>query len=109
MFVRFREYRQRLQVSLVETRRVGVKVRHEHNASLGAVEMPSTVADRIAFWQGVNDRLGKLSNRLDPTTQGKVRGELHARVPMVTPEEQRALQLENAETDERLRSRRTPR
>jgi hypothetical protein len=31
--------------------------------------------------------------------QGKILGEVHARIPMVTADEQRALQLENAETD----------
>src|SRR4051794_8078996 len=102
MFVRFRENHDRLQVSLVETRRVGGKVRHEHVASLGAVEIAPTVADRIAFWQRVNERLGKLSNRIDPATQGKIRGDLHARIAMATPAEQQALQLENAEADARL-------
>src|SRR5262249_20428346 len=60
---------------------------------------PASVAGRIAFWQRANDRLGKLSNRIAPALQGKVRGELHARIPMVTPAEQRALQLANAEAD----------
>lgn len=49
MFVRFREAGRRLQVSLVETRRHGGKVRHEHVAMLGSVELPATVADRLAF------------------------------------------------------------
>jgi len=102
MFVRFRHTPRRLQASIVETRRVDGKVKHEHVAMLGSVETPPTVADRIAFWQRVNDRLAKLANRLDPAMQGKIRGELHTRVPMVTPDEQRALQLENAEADERF-------
>jgi hypothetical protein len=92
MFVRFRQtrYRQRdgghrLQVSIVETHRVDGRVRHEHMASLGSIETPPSVADRIAFWQRVHDRFGKLSNRIDPATQGKLRGDIHARIPMVTP------------------------
>jgi hypothetical protein len=39
MFVRFRQTAQRLQASLVETRRIDGKVRHEHIAGLGSVEM----------------------------------------------------------------------
>jgi hypothetical protein len=102
MFVRFRQTPYRLKVSIIETRRIDGKVRHEHIASLGSIEVPPSVADRIVFWQRVNERLVKLSNRIDPATQGKIRGDLHARVPMVTADEQRALQLENAEADERF-------
>jgi hypothetical protein len=102
MFARFRQSQRRLQVSLVETRRVDGKVRHEHVASLGSIETPTAIADRITFWQRVNDRLGKLSNRIDPAIQGKIRGDIHNRIPMVTVDEQRALQLENAKADERF-------
>jgi hypothetical protein len=102
MFTRFRQTPRRMQVSIVETRRAGGKVAHEHIAGLGSIETPPSVADRFAFWQRVNDRLGKLANRIDPATQGKIRGDIHARVPMVTPDEQRALQLENAKQDERF-------
>ena len=102
MFARFRQTPHRLQVSIVETSRVDGKVRHEHVASLGSTEIPPSVADRVAFWQRVHDRLAKLSNRIDPATQGKLRGDIHNRIPMVTPDEQRALQLENAEADERF-------
>ncbi len=100
MFVRFRGSPNRLQISVVETRRLDGRVRHEHIASLGSIEMPLSVAGRIVFWQRVNERLGRLSNRIDPAMQGKVRGDIHARIPMVTLDEQRALQLENAEADE---------
>jgi hypothetical protein len=77
MFTRFRQTRYRLQVSLIETRRVGGKVHHEHVASLGSVKTPPSVPERIAFWL---DRLGKLSNRIDAATQGKVLGAVHARI-----------------------------
>ena len=69
MFVRFRGSPNRLQISIVETRRLNGRVRHEHIASLGSIEMPLSVAGRIAFWQRVNERLGKLSNRIDPAMQ----------------------------------------
>jgi predicted Zn-dependent protease len=99
MFVRFRQAGQRLQASLIETRRVDGKVRHEHIASLGSVILPLSVADRITFWNRLHERLAKLSNRIDAETHGKVLGAVHARVPMVTADEQRALQLENAKAD----------
>src|ERR1700730_15216416 len=102
MFVRFRETEYRLQLSLVETRRDGGKVRHEHIASLGSIEAPPSVAARIEFWRRLHERVGRLGNRVDPATQAKLLGYVHARVPMVTMEEQQALKLENAETDARF-------
>jgi hypothetical protein len=101
MFVRFREIGQRLQVSLVETRRIGGKVRHEHIASLGSVPSPASVADRVGFWGRLHQRLGQLSNRIDAEMQAKIFGAVHAHIPMATPDEQRAVQLENAEEDAR--------
>jgi uncharacterized protein (DUF885 family) len=102
MFVRFRQTAYRLRASLIETRRVGGKVRHEHIASLGSIPTPSEVADRIAFWNRLHERLAKLVNRIDATAQAKIIGAIHARVPMVTPDEQRTLQLENAKADARF-------
>jgi hypothetical protein len=64
MFVRYRQTETRLQVSLVETRRVSGRVRHEHVASFGSVEVPPSVEDRIAFWQRLHERVAKLANRM---------------------------------------------
>ena len=105
MFVRFRTSGHKLQASLVETRRVDGRVRHEHVAGLGSIETPPSVQARLAFWQRLHERLANLSNRVDPATQGKILGAVHARIPMVTPDEQRAVQLENAEADERFWTR----
>ena len=102
MFVRFRRNKSRVQVSLVETRRIDGKVRHEHVASFGSVEWPPSAEARIAFWQRLHERFATLSNRIDATTQAQLLGEIHARIPMVTLDEQRALQLRNAEADERF-------
>jgi hypothetical protein len=99
MLVHFRETPYGLAMSLVETRRENGRVRHEHVASLGSIETPPSVASRIEFWRGLHERLAQLSSRLDAETRGKVLGAVHARVPMVTPDEQRALQLENAKGD----------
>jgi hypothetical protein len=102
MFVRFRQNCHRLQCSVVETRRVAGKVRHEHVGALGAIEVPPSVADRVAFWAGLHPRLFKLSNRVNGETQAKILGAVHARIPMPTADEQRQLQRENAESDERF-------
>jgi len=59
--------------------------RHEHIASLGSIETPLSAANRVAFWQRVHERLAKLSNRIDPATQGKIRGDIDTQIPMVTP------------------------
>jgi hypothetical protein len=102
MFVRFRQVGYRLQASLIETRRVAGKVRHEHIAMLGSIILPPSVADRITFWARLHERLAKLANRVTAEDHGKVLGAIHVRVPMVTPDEQRALQLENAKADARF-------
>ena len=91
MLVHFRETPYGLAMSLVENRRENGRICHEHVASLGSIETPPSVAARIEFWRELHDRLAELSNRrLDAETRGKVMVAVHARVPMVTPEEQRA-------------------
>jgi hypothetical protein len=102
MFVRFRQTRSRLQLSLIETRRVDGKVRHEHIASLGSVIQPPTVADRGAFWSSLHERMARLSNRLDAAAQAKLMGEVHARVPIVPADERGALQLDAARSNAML-------
>jgi uncharacterized protein (DUF885 family) len=89
-------------VSLVETRRVDGKVRHEHIAGLGSIPRTPSVADRMSFWSHLHERLAKLSNRIDAAAQAKILGAIHARVAMVTADEQHGLKLENAQADERL-------
>ena len=74
MFVRFRQAGHKLQTSLIETRRVDGKVRHEHIAGLGSIILPPSVTERITFWQRLHDRLAKLANRVDPEMHGKVLG-----------------------------------
>jgi|SRR6516162_4650251 len=105
MFVRFRQFDNRLRLRLVETRRQADTVVHEHVASLGAIIVPPSVSDRITFWQKLHERLARLANRIDAETQGKILGAVHDRVPMVTIEEIHALQLENAEADEQFWAR----
>jgi len=102
MFPRFHQTPSRLQVSLRESRRIGGKPRCEHIANLGSIPKPMTTADRAAFWNRLHQRLAKLSNRIGVEEQGKILGAIHARIPMVTIDELRALQRENSEADEKF-------
>jgi hypothetical protein len=83
MHIRSRLQHHRLQISLVQTRRINGKVRQEHIATLGSVPPDMTAADRVAFWTKVHPRLNRLSDLLNPAILAKVLGELHAKVPMV--------------------------
>jgi hypothetical protein len=87
--------------TIAESRRVDGKVRLEHIAALGSVGEPATIAGRIAFWLELRPRLDKLDNRIGDQ-QIKILDAIHARIPMVTPDEMRDLQRENAEADARL-------
>jgi hypothetical protein len=102
MFVRFRKQGRRLGVSLMQTRRVAGKVQSEHVASLGSVDDPPSVRERFAFWAALPDRLARLGNRLGASEQPKIYEALHARIPMATPDDQRAIQEENAQDDEQF-------
>jgi hypothetical protein len=64
--------------------------------------MPATVAGRIAFWKGLHERFARLGDRIDGETRGRLLGAVRERIPMVTPQEQRALQRENLEADEKF-------
>ena len=48
-----------------------------------------TIADRIAFWMQLRPRLDKLSNRIG-AGQIKILDAVHARIHMITIEDQRA-------------------
>jgi hypothetical protein len=102
MFARFHQTPSRLQVSLRESRRIDGKPRCEHIASLGSIPEPTTTADRVAFWARLHQRLAKLSNRIGAEDQEKILGSVHARIPMVTIDDMRAVQRENAEADEKF-------
>jgi hypothetical protein len=102
MFVRFRQAKTRLQASLIQNHWNDGRVRHEHITMLGVVDHPQTIPGRIAFWQRLHERLASLGNRVDAATQAKLLEAIHARIPMVTPDEQRALQLDNAKADARV-------
>ena len=62
----------------------------------------ASVRERLAFWAKLPERLARLGNRVGPDEPAKTYGALHARNPMVTPDEQRSIQEENAKDDERF-------
>ena len=81
---------------------VALKMQSEHIASLGSVDVEISVRERLAFWAKLPERLARLGNRVGSDDLPKVYAALHARIPMVTPDEQRAIQEANAEGDERF-------
>jgi hypothetical protein len=87
---------------VVGTRWASGKVKHEHVANLGSVPHEPSVPERIAFWQRLHERLARLANRIDTEAQAKILGAVHAKAPIVTPDEQRDLQLANAQADDHL-------
>jgi hypothetical protein len=86
----------------MHTRRVAGKIQNEHIAGLGTVDADVSVRERIAFWTELPGRLARLANRVGPDDHPKIYSALHARIPMVTPDEQRTVQEENAKDGERF-------
>jgi hypothetical protein len=86
----------------MQTRRIPGKMHSEHIASLGSVDAEVSVRERLALWAKLPERLARLGNRVGPDDEAKIYGALHARIPMVTTDEQRATQEENAKGDERF-------
>lgn len=72
MFTRFRATPSRLQVSIVQSRRVDGRVRHKHFAGLGSAQLPLSRESRIEVWKQLAPRLERLTNRPDRDTQAKV-------------------------------------
>jgi hypothetical protein len=102
IFVRFRLQGNRLQASLAQSRRAAGKVQAEHIGALGSVDASVSVRSRLAFWAKLPQRLAALGNRLGSDEHPKIYAALHGRIPMVTAEEQRAVQEENFKDDERF-------
>lgn len=86
----------------MQTGYVSGKIRNRHIASLGSTSTEVSVRERLAFWAKLPERLARLGNRVGPEEHGKIYEALHARIPMVTPDDQRAIQEENAKDDERF-------
>jgi hypothetical protein len=83
------EPRHRLEVSIVETRREGGKVRQRHIASLGSIAGDS-LAERECFWRECEARLTRLSNRIGPDLD-RLRQAITARIPPLTEADREAM------------------
>jgi len=99
MYVRFRERNSRLLVSLISSKRLDGKHHKEHVAYLGSVPIPAEAKDRIRFWQQLHQRLARLANRIGGE-EAKLMAAIHARIPMYTPDELRAVKVLEAESDQ---------
>jgi hypothetical protein len=102
MCVRFRRQVNRLQASLIETRRVGGKIVAERYrcARLGRHRHLHPRALRVL---GQAPRVPHQSRQpRRPHEHAKLYAALSARIPMVTSDEQCAIQLENAKDEEQF-------
>jgi hypothetical protein len=68
MHIRSHLHHRRLQISLIDTRRVDGKVRQEHVASLGSISHDMAVQDRVAFWTQVHPRLSIARRNVETST-----------------------------------------
>jgi hypothetical protein len=91
MFVRVRKSKKSLRLSLVGTKRVGGKVKHEHITSLGSIPQTMTVAERLGFWEELRKRLPGLANRIDPARLDAL---IAAKIPRPTKTELDVADLE---------------
>jgi hypothetical protein len=102
----------RLKVVLVENRRVDGKVKQETVAVLGSIDAGwladfwegidpklkcedwelNSLRARTAFWEGANQRLKQLANRLGPDVK-RIRIAAHKRVPYPKEPERKQLEL----------------
>lgn len=99
MFVRFKSSPRRLHLSLVETRRVDGKVKHDHIASLGSIPVPFTTPDRLDFTASFNERISRLDNRITPEQREAIIVAIGKRIPWPTPEELKVAQIQAAKAD----------
>ena len=98
MFIRFRRQANRLQASLVQSRRASGRGHAEHIGALGSVDADVSLRSRVAFWAKIHDRLAALGNRVGADEHPKILGALNTRIPMVTPDEVHAVQEEASRT-----------
>jgi hypothetical protein len=87
MFVRFRTKGQRLQASLVETRRAAGKVVTKHLGGLGSVDADLSVRERRDFWDKLPERLDRIGDWIGPDECEQICAMLGTRIPMIMSEE----------------------
>ena len=96
MFVRFRSYPHRLQISLVETHCVGGISKHKLVTSLGSIPVPYTAADRVEFFLEFRARINWLGDRVSHKQRAATISTVAKRVPFPTAEEIENTQIESA-------------
>jgi len=84
----------RLEVSILETRREGGKVKQQHVASLGSILIDYTIEDRVYFWAACDERLARLANRIGPDMD-RLRQAIAARIPLPTDDDRAKLDAFN--------------
>jgi len=107
----------RLLVSLIENRRTDGKVRQEHIADFGAIDghllhsfyaephdavsswSIRSICARLAFWNDLEERLARLSNRISAEEADKLRAAVHARIPKPTDADIEKVEFWHTEND----------
>ena len=102
MFVRFRETKSTLQVTLLVGRRIDGRVRHEQVAALGTVKLPLHIDGRETFWCKLHQIMTRLRNRIPAEAQAKIMAQIHGRIPMVTVDERQAHEIALAERAQKM-------
>jgi len=102
MFVRFRQTNSTVQASLLAGRRIDGGVRHEQIVSFGSIKLPMTIDGRETFWRKLHESLARLGNRIAEVEQAKSMASIHARIPMVTPDERREHEIALAEREQHV-------
>ena len=80
MFVRFRQTKTKLQVSLCGARWTPSGPRQEHIAQLGSIPVAPTIEDRIGFWKEFSVRLARLANRAGIEEQDRIFAAVQTRI-----------------------------
>jgi hypothetical protein len=102
MFVRFRSRGQRLRLAIVESHRESGRAHSRIVAALPSIPDPWDTPDRLTFWRRLHERFAALGNRIDAATAAKLMGDIHARVPMATADDQFTHKLSVARHDAEL-------
>jgi hypothetical protein len=105
MFARFERHRRRLSVCVVIGRKIERKVRQDRLGYLGSVAYsePISLAERVRFWAGINQRFLALRARhpgISEADEVKIRDQVAERIPRASTAEEDAL----AEAAKRLKA-----
>jgi hypothetical protein len=97
MFIRFRQRRERLYISVVESHRVKGVVRQRNVSTLGVVAVGDTATARGLVWRELHEVVGRLGVNGDDAA--RLMETLQSRVPYPTEVELGSDELRQAEHD----------